>query len=93
MVGDPTAKIARDVWLLAKKKTYQVVVERDRSSVPRTLRGAPHLRMSLCGLSIKRGHPPLSNIGQRPIFLNLPSIFFKVMDVHCQRDAVMWEPD
>jgi hypothetical protein len=68
-IGGSAAKVTRDV-----RDTFLtdsgVVVEGKRHSSPQTLRGAPHLRMSLCGLSIKRYHPPFSNVYQRPIFLN-----------------------
>lgn len=45
-------------------------------------RVAPDLSMSLCGLSIKRCHPPIGNIGQPPIFFNVQLVFHQIADFH-----------
>lgn len=69
-VSNPTAKVTRDVRDIFLTDG-RVAVEGERHSSPRTFRGAPHLRMSLCGLLIKCCHPPFSNVYQRPIFINI----------------------
>lgn len=43
---------------------------------------APDLSMSLCGLSIKRCHPPIGTIGQHQIFLNVQLVFYQIDDFY-----------
>lgn len=60
-LGNPTAKVTWDVRNIFLTDSG-VVVEGERHLSLRTFRGGPHLCMSLCGLSIKCGHPLLGDI-------------------------------